>query len=88
MSADSADAQLAELGAALLVRADALSDPMVALMRRDASRPDREPITVFDRDVLAVGAPEVMSRIAANVLGSLDDLPDHEREALLETLEA
>jgi sugar diacid utilization regulator len=56
-----------------------------------ASRPDREPITVFDRDVLAVaavGAPEVMSRIAANVLGPLDDLPDHEREALLDTLEA
>ncbi len=38
--------------------------------------------------VAAVGAPEVMSRIAANVLGPLDDLPDHEREALLDTLEA
>ncbi len=29
-----------------------------------------------------------MDRIAANVLGPLDDLPDHEREALLDTLEA
>ena len=56
-----------------------------------AARPDRAPITVFDRDVMAVaaaGAPEVMDRIAANVLGPLDDLPDHEREALLDTLEA
>ncbi|MFZ0714853.1 PucR family transcriptional regulator, partial [Mycobacterium sp.] len=56
-----------------------------------AARPDRAPITVFDRDVIAVaaaGAPEVMDRIAANVLGPLDDLPDHEREALLDTLEA
>jgi hypothetical protein len=56
-----------------------------------AARPDRSPITVFDRDVMAVaaaGAPEVMDRIAANVLGPLDDLPDHEREALLDTLEA
>jgi hypothetical protein len=56
-----------------------------------ASRPDRAPITVFDRDVMAVaaaGAPDVMDRIAANVLGPLDELPDHEREALLDTLEA
>jgi hypothetical protein len=56
-----------------------------------AARPDRSPITVFDRDVMAVaaaGAPEVMDRIAANVLGPLDDLPDHERAALLDTLEA
>jgi PucR C-terminal helix-turn-helix domain/GGDEF-like domain len=56
-----------------------------------AARPDRSPITVFDRDVMAVaaaGAPEVMDRIAINVLGPLDDLPDHEREALLDTLEA
>lgn len=29
-----------------------------------------------------------MDRIAANVLGPLDELPDHEREALLDTLEA
>jgi PucR C-terminal helix-turn-helix domain/GGDEF-like domain len=56
-----------------------------------AARPDHSPITVFDRDVMAVaaaGAPEVMGRIAVNVLGPLDDLPDHEREALLDTLEA
>lgn len=56
-----------------------------------ASRPDRAPITAFDRDVMAVvsvGAPEVMTRVAANVLGPLDVLPDHERAALLDTLEA
>ncbi|UMB68471.1 PucR family transcriptional regulator [Mycobacterium paraterrae] len=56
-----------------------------------AGRPDRGPVTVFDRDVLAVttaAAPEVMGRIAANVLGPLDDLPGHERDALLDTLEA
>lgn len=56
-----------------------------------ASRPDRTSITVFDRDVMsvtAVAAPEVMTRIAANVLGPLDVLPDHDREALLDTLEA
>lgn len=55
-----------------------------------ASRPDREPITLFDRDVMAVTAvasPEVMGRIVVNVLGPLDVLPRHEREALLDTLE-
>lgn len=56
-----------------------------------ASRPEHGPITVFDRDVMAitaVAAPEVMGRVAANVLGPLDELPEHEREALLDTLEA
>lgn len=56
-----------------------------------ASRPNRGPVTVFDRDVLAVtaaAAPEVMSRIATNVLGPLDELPSHERDALLDTLDA
>lgn len=56
-----------------------------------ASRLDRGPVTIFDRDVIAVtaaAAPEVMSRIAANVLGPLDDLPDHDRDALLDTLDA
>jgi len=56
-----------------------------------ASRPDRGPITVFDRDVMAVtaaAAPEVMSRITSNILGPLDDLPAHERDALLDTLDA
>lgn len=56
-----------------------------------ASRPDRGPVTVFDRDAIAVtaaAAPEVMSRIALNVLGPLDDLPGHERDALLDTLDA
>jgi hypothetical protein len=56
-----------------------------------ASRADRGLITVFDRDVIAmaaVAAPEVMRHIAGNVLGPLDDLPDHERDALLDTLAA
>jgi hypothetical protein len=56
-----------------------------------ASRTARGPVTVFDRDVLAVtaaAAPEVMSRIAFNILGPLDDLPGHERDALLDTLDA
>jgi hypothetical protein len=56
-----------------------------------AARPDRAPIIVFDRDVMGVAAaaaPDVMDRIAANVLGPLDALPDHEREAMLDTLEA
>ncbi|WP_082956690.1 hypothetical protein [Mycobacterium sp. E787] len=35
MAADSADAQLAELGAALLSRADELADTMLGIMRRD-----------------------------------------------------
>jgi DNA-binding PucR family transcriptional regulator len=39
-------------------------------------------------EVSAAAAPDVMDRIAANVLGPLDELPDHEREALLDTLEA
>lgn len=54
-------------------------------------RPDRARVTVFDRDVMAVTAvadPEVMGRISATVLGPLDGLADHEREALLDTLEA
>lgn len=56
-----------------------------------ASRPARSPVTVFDRDVLAVtaaAAPEVMGRIASNVLGGLDELPAHERDVLLDTVEA
>ncbi|WP_415822796.1 hypothetical protein, partial [Mycobacterium senriense] len=35
MAASAADPQLAELGAALLSRADELADTMVALLRRD-----------------------------------------------------
>lgn len=56
-----------------------------------ASRPEHGSITVFDRDVMAVtavAAPEVMGRVAANVLGPLDELSEHERGALLDTLEA
>lgn len=37
MAAESGDAQLAELGAALLSRADELSQTMLALVRRDVS---------------------------------------------------
>src|ERR1700748_3985326 len=37
LRAESGDAQLAELGAALLSRADELSDTMLAVMRRDVS---------------------------------------------------
>jgi hypothetical protein len=56
-----------------------------------ACRPDRAPVTVFDRDVMAVTSmadPEVMGHISATVLGPLDNLVDHEREVLLDTLEA
>ncbi|ORW30004.1 hypothetical protein AWB91_21695 [Mycobacterium paraense] len=55
------------------------------------SRPDRASVTVFDRDVMAVTAvadPDVMARLSATVLGPLDDLADHERDVLLDTLEA
>src|SRR5271156_6226466 len=56
-----------------------------------AARPDRAPITVFDRDVMAVaaaGAPEGMGRTAAHVVGPLNDLPDQGSEARVATLAA
>jgi PucR C-terminal helix-turn-helix domain/GGDEF-like domain len=52
---------------------------------------ERSPVTVFDRDslaVLAVAAPEVNRRIATTVLAGLDAVPGHERAVLLDTLEA
>jgi hypothetical protein len=48
-------------------------------------------VTVFDDAPMAVAAasaPEVMSRIAQTILGSLNQLPDAERALLLETFEA
>ena len=57
----------------------------------NASRLDRSSLTVFDRDALAVtvvGAPDLMVRISDNVLGALNDLPEHDRHVLLDTLEA
>ncbi len=71
--------------------ADTASALRYARIAMTASRPDRGSVTIFDRDVLAVtaaAAPEVMSRIASNILGPLDELPGHERDALLETLDA
>jgi hypothetical protein len=56
-----------------------------------ASRLDRSCVTVFDEDALAVtsvGAPELMRRVSTNVLGALNELPDDERDLLLDTLEA
>ena len=38
--------------------------------------------------VTAVGAPDLMERISENVLGALKDLPEHDRDALLDTVEA
>lgn len=57
----------------------------------NASRLDRSSITVFDRDALAVtavGAPDLMERISGNVLGALNDLPEHDRDVLLDTVES
>lgn len=38
--------------------------------------------------VTAVGAPDLMERISDNVLGALNDLPAHDRDVLLDTVEA
>jgi DNA-binding PucR family transcriptional regulator len=57
----------------------------------NASRLDRSSVTMFDRDALAVtavGAPDLMERISDNVLGALNDLPEHDRDVLLDTVEA
>ncbi len=57
----------------------------------NASRLDRSSVTVFDQDALAVtavGAPDLMVRISDNVLGALKDLPEHDRDVLLDTVEA
>jgi PucR C-terminal helix-turn-helix domain/GGDEF-like domain len=55
------------------------------------SRPGRDPVTVFDQAALtvtSVGAPDVMRRVARNVLAGLDPLPAADRTLLLDTLDA
>jgi PucR C-terminal helix-turn-helix domain/GGDEF-like domain len=55
------------------------------------SRLDEAPVTVFDESVMAVaavGAPDIMKRVATNVLGGLDAAPAYERQLLLDTLAA
>jgi hypothetical protein len=71
--------------------ADARRALRYARTAMNASRLDRSFVTVFDEDALAVtsvGAPELMRRVSTNVLGALNDLPDDERNLLLDTLEA
>jgi DNA-binding PucR family transcriptional regulator len=54
------------------------------------SRLDGASVTVFDESALAVaavGAPDIMKRVAGNVLGGLLGAPEHERQVLLDTLE-
>ena len=52
-------------------------------------RPDEtSPVAVFDGSILAiaaVAAPEVMVKATGNALGGFNDLPDDEREMLVET---
>jgi DNA-binding PucR family transcriptional regulator len=48
-------------------------------------------VTVFDDSPVAVasaGAPDVMARVATNVLGPIEALPAGDRELLLDTLDA
>jgi hypothetical protein len=52
---------------------------------------ERQRVVVFDRDPLAVaaaGAPDVMRRLARTALAGLDQIPQGERELLLETFGA
>ncbi len=58
MPADSADAQLAELGAALLSRADELADTMLGLMRRDVD---------FHRTVALVSDDQLRSTVRSHL---------------------
>ncbi|MFJ6892610.1 PucR family transcriptional regulator [Streptomyces hokutonensis] len=67
---------------------DALRFAKVALRGGDAGS---AAVTVFDDSPVAVataGAPDVMARVAAQVLGPVEALPDDERTLLLDTLEA
>jgi hypothetical protein len=71
--------------------ADASRALRYARIAMNASRLDRSYVTVFDEDALAVtsvGAPELMRCVSTNVLGALNDLPNDERNLLLDTLEA
>lgn len=66
---------------------DALRFAKVAMRGGDA---DSGAVTVFDHAPVAVaaaGAPDIMARVAANVLGPIEALPAGERELLLDTLD-
>ncbi|WP_328624603.1 PucR family transcriptional regulator [Streptomyces sp. NBC_00353] len=66
---------------------DALRFAKVAMRGGDA---DSGAVTVFDDSPVAVsaaGAPDVMARVATNVLGPIEALPVGDRELLLDTLE-
>jgi hypothetical protein len=66
---------------------DALRLAKVAMRGGDA---ESGAVTVFDDSPIAVsaaGAPDVMARVATNVLGPIEALPVGERELLLETLD-
>ncbi|MEU0434019.1 helix-turn-helix domain-containing protein [Streptomyces sp. NPDC006290] len=66
---------------------DALRFAKVAMRGGDAGSGT---VTVFDDSPVAVsaaGAPDVMARVAINVLGPIDVLPTGERELLLDTLD-
>lgn len=67
---------------------DALRFAKVAMRGGDA---ESGAVTFFDDSPLAVasaGAPDVMARVASNVLGPIEALPAGERDVLLDTLEA
>lgn len=66
---------------------DALRLAKVAMRGGDA---ESGAVTVFDYSPVAVaaaGAPDVMARVATNVLGPIEDLPAGDRELLLDTLD-
>ncbi|MER5689707.1 helix-turn-helix domain-containing protein [Streptomyces sp. NPDC002205] len=66
---------------------DALRFAKVAMRGGDA---DSDTVTVFDDSPVAVsaaGAPDIMARVATNVLGPIEALPVGDRELLLDTLE-
>ncbi|MET9408008.1 helix-turn-helix domain-containing protein [Streptomyces sp. NPDC002935] len=66
---------------------DALRFAKVAMRGGDAASGT---VTVFDDSPVAVsaaGAPDVMARVAINVLGPIEALPTGERELLLDTLD-
>jgi PucR C-terminal helix-turn-helix domain/GGDEF-like domain len=67
--------------------ADALKLARIAL--RGAC--DGQRVTVFDRDPLAIAAasaPQVMRNVARTILGSLDQIAEHDRALLLDTFGA
>ncbi|MGW2938600.1 PucR family transcriptional regulator [Streptomyces sp. NPDC001156] len=66
---------------------DALRFAQVAMRGGDA---ESVAVTVFDASPVAVasaGAPDVMARVATNVLGPIEALPAGERDLLLDTLD-